>query len=448
VQISGPAGMQVTFYRGTLKGATFDAPTTVGLRPGYTYRVQLANITGHPDLTLFPTLEVRGSLRLGNRLRNADFPATLVFSEDDFLSIEAGAMVTKVVTLEDPEYAIPRASAPDQPLQVNLSARGDPLAESQLRGPTMLLMHLGPRRYSPQELAGQGIPGTVLLPGERVLPYPRIQPWLPFACPSLHDPILGPKDPTEGTLVYDGGDSGLPVGFDREGRLRGLEPSDTVGQYTDSRGQKRLAISNCVAMCLPRFVVTRGETTLASQVAQVGPGRAYTIWGRDLLASSVPTQKHYQNQHVGGLENRQRPSGTTQSEGTAVTGKIAGVTVVATIRDTGTVQGHQPPPKAREPEAKPLKIIKWPNKCGGLIGEIITFFIRFSNQGGQPITDVIVSDSLTTRFEYVPGSAQSDRENVFTIQPNDGGSSLLRWEFPGTLQPGQSGTISFQVRIR
>ena len=64
------------------------------------------------------------------------------------------------------------------------------------------------------------------------------------------------------------------------------------------------------------------------------------------------------------------------------------------------------------------------------------------------MTDVVVSDSLTTRFEYVAGSQQTDRVAGFTVQANEAGSSVLRWEFPGALPGGGSGTISFQVRVR
>jgi uncharacterized repeat protein (TIGR01451 family) len=79
---------------------------------------------------------------------------------------------------------------------------------------------------------------------------------------------------------------------------------------------------------------------------------------------------------------------------------------------------------------------------------LITFTIRFANVGGRPITNVVVSDSLTTRFEYVAGSSKSDRPATFTTQPNDAGSMVLRWEFAGSLQPGENGMITFQVKIR
>ena len=58
------------------------------------------------------------------------------------------------------------------------------------------------------------------------------------------------------------------------------------------------------------------------------------------------------------------------------------------------------------------------------------------------------SDSLTARLEYIPGSARSDRDAVFTLQQNEAGSVALRWEITGVLQPGKSGVVSFQARIR
>ena len=53
-----------------------------------------------------------------------------------------------------------------------------------------------------------------------------------------------------------------------------------------------------------------------------------------------------------------------------------------------------------------------------------------------------------TRFEYVPGSSRADRSVTFTTQENEAGSKVLRWQVNGPLLPGQSGMVSFQVRIR
>ncbi len=43
---------------------------------------------------------------------------------------------------------------------------------------------------------------------------------------------------------------------------------------------------------------------------------------------------------------------------------------------------------------------------------------------------------------------RSDRDAVFTLQQNEAGSVIVRWEITGTLQPGKSGVVTFQARIR
>ena len=46
------------------------------------------------------------------------------------------------------------------------------------------------------------------------------------------------------------------------------------------------------------------------------------------------------------------------------------------------------------------------------------------------------------------GSARTDRNALFTIQPNEVDSSILRWEFTTPLPAREHGMISFQVRVR
>ena len=100
------------------------------------------------------------------------------------------------------------------------------------------------------------------------------------------------------------------------------------------------------------------------------------------------------------------------------------------------------------PPDKPLVLVKCADRGAAQPGDVITFLLRYSNVGGRPMTDVAVSDSLSGRLEYVPGSAVSDRDAVFTVQPNEAGSAVLRWEVSGTLLPGQSGRLRFQAKVR
>ena len=93
-------------------------------------------------------------------------------------------------------------------------------------------------------------------------------------------------------------------------------------------------------------------------------------------------------------------------------------------------------------------LIKCADRQSAQQGDVVTFFLRYSNHGGRPLTDVAVSDSLSSRLEYVAGSAQSDRDAVFTAEQNEAGSLILRWEVSGRLAPGQGGVLRFQARVR
>ena len=98
-----------------------------------------------------------------------------------------------------------------------------------------------------------------------------------------------------------------------------------------------------------------------------------------------------------------------------------------------------PQPLGTEPKDGPLQVIKFPDKCGALVGEIVTFFIRYTNTGGQPMSGIAIADSLHTRYEYVAGSAKSDRAANFSTQRNEAGSTMLPWEIQGELAYGGSG---------
>src|SRR5437660_168295 len=75
VRFYGSPTLQVTLFPGSGPARTFNGPITAGFRPGYIYRVKLSGFPDHPDLVLFPTLEVRGTLCLPPNLNPADYPA-------------------------------------------------------------------------------------------------------------------------------------------------------------------------------------------------------------------------------------------------------------------------------------------------------------------------------------------------------------------------------------
>jgi uncharacterized repeat protein (TIGR01451 family) len=351
------------------------------------------------------------------------------------------------VVLERPDLALPLPTQPDRALEIDVLPGRDPFAEAGEHGRVLLVLRLGTRQWSAEELAGHGIPGTVLLPGEQVLAEPPVPPCIPWGCfPLLYDPLHGPEHPGLETCIPDGGDSALPAGYDVEGRLRGLDPSDTIAEYVDSHGTKRIIGSNRVCVCVPRYLVLRGERRPELQIVARAPAGALAVQqGMQLETQRTPMVEE-QEKAPAELASPQRPSAAVETVGPVIYGQVEGLDVIGMLRKPGNVTGLCAPQEETPPE-HPL-LIKYPDKCAALVGDVVTFTLRYGNPGGKPISNVVVSDSLAARYEFVPGSARSDRASTFTTQPNEAGSLILRWQIQGDLPPGEGGTVTFQVRVR
>src|SRR5205807_2085944 len=122
-----------------------------------------------PGAELYPTLEVRGTLQLPVNVRAANYPAPIVFSQDDIERALAGTLLTKVIYLEHPDRAFATATEADQPLQIDVRSNIDPIAEARERGRPFLIVRFGGRKVADEELVGQAVPGTILLPGEKAI---------------------------------------------------------------------------------------------------------------------------------------------------------------------------------------------------------------------------------------------------------------------------------------
>ena len=95
-----------------------------------------------------------------------------------------------------------------------------------------------------------------------------------------------------------------------------------------------------------------------------------------------------------------------------------------------------------------LRLVKLASTAFAKPGEEVDFTIRFDNVGDQPIGNVTILDSLSTRLEYVPDSAQCSVEAKFSTQPNEGDSVVVRCEVAKPLDPGQGGILRFRCRVR
>jgi uncharacterized repeat protein (TIGR01451 family) len=510
VQFSGGPGLRAAFYQGNPRGRSFDAPVVVGMRPGYLYRMQIGHLPGHPGVSIYPTLQVCGSLNLPPKLNAARYPAPVVLTEDDIDSVLAGNLVCKMIYLENPDRAAPTTTPAAMPLELSLPPGSDLMAEAFDRGRPMLIVRIGGRALvTEEELCRSTVPGTILFPGEKVLGHPAAPPCVLWDCRPFFDPRLGPKPPEEECL-HDGGDGRNRAGLDANGQLAGVEPEDTVAEYTDSRGRRHVTHSNRVCLCVPRYGVLRCETPLNRYngvTAVADTRKSQSQRSIDVLTPPLQTRNAEQPR---GERGRERPSinqalvatlGVTRYEileavdvplgpiallGTKAAQTLSeiertrlvqqmqlarqlssreNVQAAGSVTLTSVVGRIEAGPRIVQAEAetrdltvccnevpcppdKPLVLIKCADRQSAQVGDVVTFVLKYSNHGGQPIADVAVTDSLTTRLEYIPGSAQSDRAAVFTMQPNEDGSLVLRWEITGRLMPGSSGVVRFQARIR
>jgi uncharacterized repeat protein (TIGR01451 family) len=103
-----------------------------------------------------------------------------------------------------------------------------------------------------------------------------------------------------------------------------------------------------------------------------------------------------------------------------------------------------------EREGKPcLRICKIADRSEATPGQIVTFTLRFDNVGDQKIGNVTIIDHLTTRLEFVEGSAQSTLPAEFKPSEQlDSETMVLRWEITDPLEVNEGGIIRFQARVR
>ena len=95
-----------------------------------------------------------------------------------------------------------------------------------------------------------------------------------------------------------------------------------------------------------------------------------------------------------------------------------------------------------------LRIVKLADKKQAEKGDIVTFTIRYDNLGERPLTEVTITDNLTTRLVYVDDSATSDRDGRLDTVDNGEGSLILRWTFDKPLEGKTGGVVTFQARVR
>lgn len=500
VRVQGPPTMVVTFH--DTPSRDFPAPVVVGMRPGYRHRLTFSNLADVGGGRLHATLEVYDTLRLPPRQKAADFPAPVVLDELDLRRAAVGAMITKVLVIEDPEKVRTVPGANGEPGVVLVAPEEDLFRQARDLGRIVATLRIGGREPDVYELRRQ-VPGLILYPDMAMLP--------PAPCPPLPNPFAPPWFPCQDgqECLHDGGDENRRMHFNARGEVDGIDPADALAEYTDSKGRKHFKPTNRVCLCVPRFVVARQDLPLGVIDGVHEPGdvrqgemglplsgrqerrryvqidetvirrgrqglqqnitidRArpiidlqvlgavdlplgpFALLGTDQMVKLTDIDRTRMLRQIDLatlLSKRQRPEGTRGEEGVRAVGRIDEIGQVQGVLETRTVVfccDHAP-----EVPEQPLLLCKWVSTDAAKIGDTVTFTIRYSNVGGKPIRDIAIVDSLTARLEYVPGTAKSDRDAVFVTQDNEAGSLQLRWEIKDPLPPGQKGSVSFQAKIK
>ncbi len=360
-------------------------------------------------------------------------------------------------------------------------------AEPQRRGPTQALGVSTSRPVVGESLPHLPRDGYCGGPCPAPLPYQAHGTWAP---PGLKGPY--PRD----EYLHDGGDAQEPAAVSPEWRVQGLNVEDTVAHYDTTDGRTLMTESNCAYIYAPRFSSVRtvvnanaGQLldspvgfrkperivrfeenarvgTKTEQMVPLGrignlkPGHfqgeaspGFTSYA--LLPANVQQAlQPYANLSVirtGAMQGAEKARLAEAGENAIAWTKNDGVKVYvgnekAVIR-TGDLRA-QAIYRIDEPTNARLRICKVASTAAAQPGDIVDFTLRFDNVGDTVLGNIVILDSLTTRLEFVPNSAQSSRKSNFSTAVNAADSLELRWEIDEPIEPGDGGIVSFRCRVR
>ncbi len=298
--------------------------------------------------------------------------------------------------------------------------------------------------------------------------------------------------------LLDGGDKMKPVYIEKDWTVKNLEIEDTVAHFDTLDGKTVVAASNLVPIYAPRFVALRkiegifssGQITVLSEsVRQQGLHEQHRAEGTGLTAQEARAGSARLQRNPAGMDAKMTLASTDVTIGLHGTSNVesvmsewnmlqaqkldaaelvflaSGVTAAKSWMGSEGLQvqvGELMPVSVSTDQAaesvfvlkddgkkvSKLRLIKVASSSSAKPGDLVEFTLRFDNVGTEIIGNVTVLDNLTTRLEFLPGTAQSSLESGFVVQPNEAGSFTLRFEITHPLQPGEFGLVKFQCRVR
>ena len=313
-------------------------------------------------------------------------------------------------------------------------------------------------------------------------------PWSP---PGIRQPW--PDD----EYLRDGGDEGLPTGVDRQRGVMGLGMEDAVAHFETLDGRTVVEPSNEVFIYSPRFGAVRqvvglvaneerqrvgsvdvpemidAPTTLQlvadakqniqpkGEISARPPVAMRSRQKRDVMSTALGPRgfqngfKAYENLSIirdGVVEMAEMAHLAQAADAAIVWSHTQAVQIV--LDHQGAMaevkyDASQSIYTVSSPPGQPkLRLVKVASTPFAQPGETIDFTLRFDNIGNEPIGNVTILDSLNTRLEFVPDSAQCSRQATFSTRPNEGGSVVVICELSDPLPINQGGILRFRCRVR
>ncbi|MEM9587141.1 MAG: DUF11 domain-containing protein [Planctomycetota bacterium] len=306
-------------------------------------------------------------------------------------------------------------------------------------------------------------------------------------------PVYG-VDPQE--FLCDGGDADPRARLRRDDSIAGLQAEDTVVHYTTESGDIEFQASNRACVYAPRFASIRkitGAVASGKVVAAVGVDRPQGPTGLGLnlpgLTIRDTTELAYADvtKRIDAMRDRNRGvpvDGIVQPvQAQDVLAILAGLQVqdlhlmrdqdlallqdgvqaaVAWTTDLSVevaIDNFRTPVITQNvsaegltvydfPDAGRLRVVKVADRPHAQPGDEVTFAIRIDNVGDSPVSDVVLTDNLTTRLKYIEDSQESSLKTEFLAEENESQSLRLQWNAKETLDVGDSAVVTFKCLVR
>ncbi|MEO8495315.1 MAG: hypothetical protein ABI614_09605 [Planctomycetota bacterium] len=152
VEVIVPKGARVSVN----VGGQFDEPhassVLTGMQIGPVYQLKISNIQYFEGYEIFPTIEVINRLYPPEG-KAGRFPIPIQFTQEELEMALSGRYVTRVVYLEDHESALPVQDDPSRQRYFEAGPGEDPLYVADKLGRPMLIMRMGSRVPTDEDIA-------------------------------------------------------------------------------------------------------------------------------------------------------------------------------------------------------------------------------------------------------------------------------------------------------